>query len=67
MVDSWRALHPEQVAYTWWDYKTRARDRDVGWRIDYFFHSRDLTPVSCEILTAVPGSDHAPLALTLVE
>ena len=63
-ADVWR-LRPEQVAYSWWDYKTRARERNVGWRIDYFFASARFLPriASCEIKSAVLGSDHAPLLL----
>ncbi len=66
-VDVWRRLHPQEVAYSWWDYKTRARERNVGWRIDYFWASEALAPWirSCEIQTEIMGSDHAPIILTL--
>ena len=44
-VDTYRALHPDQIgAYTWWSYIGGARDRNVGWRLDYFFVSPDLIP-----------------------
>lgn len=68
MVDVWRKLHPEQVGYSWWDYKTRARERNVGWRIDYFLVSDNLFKkvVECEILEAVMGSDHAPVELVIL-
>src|SRR5690606_38961371 len=42
-VDTFRHLHPKKVEYSWWDLKTRARDRNVGWRIDYFWISKKLT------------------------
>ncbi len=66
-VDAWRGKHPEKVAYTWWDYKTRARERDVGWRIDYFFVGAGVKRrvIGCEILSEVYGSDHAPVMLEL--
>jgi exodeoxyribonuclease-3 len=67
MVDVWRARHENEVAYTWWDYKTAARARNVGWRIDYFFCNKKLlTRVEdCTILSEVLGSDHAPVQLLL--
>lgn len=66
-VDVWRTLHPGKIAYTWWDYKTRSRSRNVGWRIDYWFVSARLLPnvQRCRILTEVEGSDHAPILLEL--
>ncbi len=66
-VDVWRAYHPEQAAYSWWDYKTKARERDVGWRIDYFWASQALMSrvTACEILAGVMGSDHAPVLLEI--
>ncbi len=67
-TDTFRHLHPDdRDAYTWWDYKTRARERNVGWRIDYFFVSGDLLPRvrKSEILADVQGSDHCPILLDL--
>ena len=66
-VDVWRHLHPQERGYSWWDYKTRARERNVGWRIDYFFASQKLLGriKTCQILADVLGSDHAPIALEL--
>ena len=53
--------------YTYWDMKTRARDRNVGWRIDYFFVSQNLLPkiTSTKILSDVYGSDHCPVVMEL--
>jgi exodeoxyribonuclease-3 len=67
LIDTFRALHPTEVKYTWWDTVTRARERNVGWRIDYFFVSLDLKDhiVAADIHTDVLGSDHCPISLTL--
>jgi exodeoxyribonuclease-3 len=67
LIDTYRALHPDTVAYTWWDQVTRARERNVGWRLDYFFVSPDLRPrvVAAEVHADILGSDHCPISLTL--
>ncbi len=69
LVDIWRAFHPQEITYSWWDYKTRARERNVGWRIDYFFCSKLLINLveSCEILTQFLGSDHVPVELKITD
>jgi len=66
-VDTFRHLHPTEVKYSWWDMKTFARDRNVGWRLDYFFISPDLLPhlKSAKILDNMMGSDHCPVMLEL--
>lgn len=66
-VDTFRAFHPEPDQYTWWDLKTGARARNVGWRIDYFFVSEDLLPSVKDafIMPDVTGSDHCPIGLVL--
>jgi exodeoxyribonuclease-3 len=66
-LDSFRELHPEGGHYTWWSMPTRARERNVGWRIDYFCISRRLRPALREafILPAVQGSDHCPVGIRL--
>jgi exodeoxyribonuclease-3 len=65
--DVYRNLHPEARKYTWWDQKSRARTRDIGWRIDYFFidsaHAKNV--ISADIMTEVMGSDHCPISLNL--
>ncbi|NIV30265.1 MAG: exodeoxyribonuclease III, partial [Anaerolineae bacterium] len=43
-VDSFRALHPDEVAYSWWTYRSNARARNVGWRLDYFLVDEALVP-----------------------
>ncbi len=67
-VDTFRHAHPTtKDAYTYWDMKTRARDRNVGWRIDYFFASSELMHrvKKAEIHPDIYGSDHCPLSITL--
>lgn len=66
-VDSFRALHPDEVKYSWWSYRAGARANNVGWRIDYFLVSDRLMPrvKSAEIWNDVFGSDHCPVALEL--
>ena len=67
LVDTFRALHPETIKYTWWDMVTRAKERNVGWRIDYFMVSKNLVKkiVSADIHDEVMGSDHCPVSLVL--
>lgn len=67
-IDVWRALNPEVTdVYSWWDMITRARDRNVGWRIDYFFldkkHKRKVEEVL--YLNEQMGSDHCPVSITI--
>ncbi len=67
LIDTFRALHPDAVQYTWWDQVTRARERNVGWRLDYFFVSPDLRErvLAAEVHSEIMGSDHCPITLTL--
>ena len=67
-VDTFRLLHPtEEGAYSWWSYRFRAREKNVGWRIDYFIVSQRLAPQVAEaaIHAEVMGSDHCPVELRL--
>lgn len=67
-VDTFRHFYPDKEgAYSYWDLKTRARDRNVGWRLDYFFISPDLLPKlkNAYIRTDIYGSDHAPVGIEL--
>jgi exodeoxyribonuclease-3 len=66
-IDTFRTLHPEAQVYSWWAYWGGARERNVGWRLDYFFVSPDLMPhvTAAEIHIDVLGSDHCPVSLTL--
>lgn len=66
-VDVFRNLYPDKIQYTWWDYRTRARERNAGWRIDCFYvsHAMQNQVIDCVILDHVPGSDHCPVMLEL--
>ena len=66
-IDIWREKNPKKEMYTWWDMKTKARDRNVGWRIDYFFISKTLQKKvkNIEILNEVYGSDHCPVLIEI--
>lgn len=66
-VDSFRHFYPDEVAYTYWGYRFSARERNVGWRIDYFLVSSSLVDKikSIEILSEYYGSDHCPVRLIL--
>ncbi len=65
--DSFRVLYPEKEKYTWWSYRTRARERNVGWRIDYFVVSNRLMEDVQDslIYDEIEGSDHCPVGLLL--
>lgn len=67
MVDVYRHLNPVKVEYTWWDMVTRARERNVGWRIDYFFISHSLLDrvEVADIHGHILGSDHCPISIEL--
>ena len=66
-IDSFRTLYPEQVTYSWWSYRFQARQKNAGWRIDYFVCSQRLLPqiADAKIHTDVMGSDHCPVELLL--
>lgn len=66
-TDTFRYKHPEKKAYTWWPYMNNLRERDIGWRIDYFFVSESLKPLITDTFTQreILGSDHGPLGLVL--
>ncbi len=67
LVDTFRHLHPDTVKYSWWDMVSRARERNVGWRLDYFMVSPDLKDciVTADIHDEVMGSDHCPISVVL--
>ena len=67
-LDSFRYLYPEQTGiYSWWSYRFHAREKNAGWRIDYFLTSAALADKlsDAKILTDVPGSDHCPVELDI--
>ena len=66
-LDSWREQHPGEAKYSWWSYRMAARERNVGWRIDYFLVSEALRPqiTGTDIHNEIYGSDHCPVELQL--
>ena len=66
-ADTFRRLHPDKVAYSWWSYRFKARERNAGWRIDYFRVSERLLPriAAAEIHGEIFGSDHCPVLIEL--
>ena len=66
-LDTFRMFYPEEVKYSWWNYKFNARSRNVGWRIDYFLASEALKDkiAAAEIYNEYLGSDHCPVALKI--
>ena len=66
-IDTFRSLYPEQVAYSWWSYRFRAREKNTGWRIDYFLISERLKDrlEDAKIHTEIMGSDHCPVEIIL--
>lgn len=65
--DTFRHFYPEEVKYSWWNYKFKARERNVGWRIDYFLASEQLKPKvsAAHIYNEYFGSDHCPVGLEI--
>ena len=66
-TDTFRHLYPEQVTYSWWSYRFKAREKNTGWRIDYFVTSERLNEriSDAKIHTEILGSDHCPVELDL--
>jgi exodeoxyribonuclease-3 len=68
LVDTFRSLNGDQVKYSWWSYRAGARQKNVGWRIDYFLVSESFLPrvKNAFILNEVLGSDHCPVGIDIV-
>ena len=66
-VDTFRHLHPEEVKYSWWSYMFKAREKNAGWRIDYFVVSERIADKvkAAEIHTEILGSDHCPVSIDI--
>ena len=66
-IDSFRFLYPEKIEYSWWSYRFQAREKNIGWRIDYFILSQKLKDSikDAYILPHILGSDHCPVGLEL--
>ena len=67
-IDTYRHFNPDKEGiYSWWSYRFKAREKNAGWRIDYFCASKDLENnlVSADIHTQILGSDHCPIELVV--
>lgn len=66
-VDIYRILYPDRIQYTWWTYRMNARQKGVGWRLDYFLISKNLVPRVRDVIIHddVKGSDHCPVTLQI--
>lgn len=66
-IDTFRDLHPEEIVYSWWSYRFKAREKNAGWRIDYFLTSERVKTAIKEanIHTEIFGSDHCPVELNI--
>ncbi|HEX4888098.1 MAG TPA: exodeoxyribonuclease III [Luteibaculaceae bacterium] len=69
MIDTFRFFHPTTEKYSWWSYRAGAREKNIGWRIDYFLTSAHLKDriQAADILNDVMGSDHCPVSLVISE
>ena len=67
MIDTYRYFYPEKIEYSWWSYRFKAREKNAGWRIDYFITSESLKDrlKDARIYTEVFGSDHCPVGLEI--
>jgi len=67
LIDTFRIMHPEEVKYSWWSHFAKSRERNVGWRIDYMFVSKNIfeNVKKADILDLVEGSDHCPIMIDL--
>ena len=66
-TDTYRALYPDKIEYSWWSYRFRAREKNAGWRIDYFLISSSVRDrlADAKIRTEIMGSDHCPVELDM--
>ena len=66
-VDTFRRLYPDEVKYTWWSYLGHAREKGIGWRIDYFIVNEEFMPQvkDAMIYSDVEGSDHCPIGIEI--
>jgi exodeoxyribonuclease-3 len=66
-VDTFRTLHPDEQKYSWWSYRFSSRQKNIGWRIDYFVVSKRLldSVTDASIHADILGSDHCPVSLTI--
>ncbi len=67
LIDTFRYLNPEEIKYSFWSYKFKSRDKNIGWRLDYFLVSENLFKkvINSDIMIDMYGSDHAPIILKI--
>lgn len=67
LTDSWRFTHPDETKYSWWSYRGGAREKNIGWRLDYMLVSNRLLPsvVNTQIHNEIQGSDHCPVSISV--
>jgi len=65
LIDSFREKNPEKIQYSFWSYMRKSREKNIGWRIDYFLVDPKIKVKESEILTDILGSDHAPIKLKI--
>lgn len=68
-VDAYRNLYPNKIEYSWWTYRFRARERGIGWRLDYYMVSEGLMPLVEDVIIHddVMGSDHCPVSMIIMD
>ena len=68
-IDSWRFFNPEKIQYTWWSYRAQARQKNIGWRLDYCCFSWEFKNKikKALVLDKIFGSDHCPIGLEISE
>ncbi len=66
-IDTFRYFHPNEIKYTWWTYRFHAREKNIGWRIDYFIVRKNFINkvIDSKILSNVHGSDHCPIEMLI--
>jgi exodeoxyribonuclease-3 len=66
-IDAYRTLYPEEEKYTWWTYRFSARQKDIGWRLDYFLVTKGIMKRTKDVVihSEVLGSDHCPVTIIL--
>lgn len=66
-IDTFRYFHPDEIVYSWWSYLFHAREKNAGWRLDYFVISKDIINqvIDSYVFTDIMGSDHCPVAIDL--
>ena len=66
-IDAYRDLHPDEESYTWWTYRFSARQKNIGWRLDYFLVTKGIMERTKDVIihSEIMGSDHCPVTIIL--